>query len=483
MKRKFVTNLALLLLLNLLIKPIYAFGIDVGVQNAVGPGEYGNYFILLNFTLIFQILLDLGIENFSRREIARSQQLLHKYLSYILPLKFLLGIVYFVVCSVIGYFMGWKGNEFLLLLLLLFNQFLASFILYFRANLGGMHLFKTDSFMSVLDKLLVILMCGFLLIDPTTRSAFRIEWLIYTQTAAYLITACVAFGLLISKTGMVKFKFSWHYYRTFLKKSLPYALLIMLMATYLRVDSVLLGKLLPNGKEQAGLYAQSFRIIEILSNFGYLFTLILLPVFSKLLKQGESINNITRLSVNLLIVPAIMIMFGCINYRFEIIHTLYPGQANGTANVFAILALTFMGICISYIFGTLLTANGNLKQLNTMAIFAVMLNLLLNLLLIPKSGIIGAAIASAVTQIFTAVYQIISASRIFRFRADYLFLGRLIAFVTLTGTIGLLMKHLPVFWAYSFALYLIAAVVLSFILGLIRIKTAFEALFTDNMFR
>ena len=46
MKRKFITNLALLLFLNLLIKPIYAFGIDVGVQNAVGARDYGNYFIL-----------------------------------------------------------------------------------------------------------------------------------------------------------------------------------------------------------------------------------------------------------------------------------------------------------------------------------------------------------------------------------------------------------------------------------------------------
>ncbi len=65
MKRKFVTNLALLLFLNLLVKPVYAFGIDVGVQNAVGARAYGNYFILLNFSLIFQILLDLGIENFT----------------------------------------------------------------------------------------------------------------------------------------------------------------------------------------------------------------------------------------------------------------------------------------------------------------------------------------------------------------------------------------------------------------------------------
>ena len=103
------------------------------------PAQYGNYFILLNFALIFQIFLDLGIENFSRREIARHSHLAEQILFPYSAVKTILGLVYFVICSVLGYFMGWHGHEFWLLLILLFNQFLASFILYFRANLGGMH--------------------------------------------------------------------------------------------------------------------------------------------------------------------------------------------------------------------------------------------------------------------------------------------------------------------------------------------------------
>ena len=230
MKRKFVTNLALLLFLNILIKPIYAFGIDVGVQNAVGASTYGNYFILLNFSLIFQILLDLGIENFSRREIARHSHLLNKYFSNILPLKLILGVLYFLVCSVVGYFMGWRAYEFRLLLILLLNQFLASFILYFRANLGGMHMFRADSILSVIDKFIVIVICGLLLLDPVTHAAFKIEWLIYAQSAAYLIGATVAFSLVFAKTEPVMFKIDLRYYWPFLRKSLPYALLILLMA-------------------------------------------------------------------------------------------------------------------------------------------------------------------------------------------------------------------------------------------------------------
>jgi O-antigen/teichoic acid export membrane protein len=480
LKRKFVTNLALLLFLNLLIKPIYAFGIDVGVQNAVGASKYGSYFILLNFSLIFQILLDLGIENFSRREIARHSHLLNRYFSTVLPLKIILGIIYFTVCSLVGYFMGWQAEEYKLLLVLLFNQFLASFILYFRANLGGMHMFRADSIISVVDRFVVVVICGFLLLDPVTRHVFRIEWLVYSQTAAYLIGAALAFSMVFSKTEPVRFMFDLRYYRSLLRRSLPYAMLILLMAAYLRIDSVLLGKMLVNGKEQAGIYAQSFRIIEILSNYGYLFTLILLPVFSKMIKQGESIENLTRLSFMLLMVPAITITFGCLAYRSDIIDVLYNEHVQHSARVFGILIFSFLGMCITYIFGTLLTANGSLFQLNTMALIAVSINLTLNVVLIRKYGVIGAAIANMATQLFTSLYQIILVKRIFRLKTDFRLLIRLAVFISLVAAGSVLISNLPVFWIYSLGLYFLMAALLSMALGLIKLKSIAGLLAPDQ---
>ncbi len=480
MKRKFVTNLALLLFLNLLVKPIYAFGIDVGVQNAVGAEQYGNYFILLNFTLIFQIILDLGIESFSRREIARHNQLLNKYFSYILPLKLLLGLAYFIICSVIGLVMGWRGHEFLLLLVMLLNQFLASFILYCRANLGGMHMFGADSIVSVIDRFVVIVICGFLLLDPVTRDLFKIEWLVLSQTAAYLISASLAFSILFSKTETVVFRFDKRYYQTVLKKSIPYALLFLLMATYLRIDSVLLGKMLENGKEQAGIYAQGFRIVEIMSNYGYLFTLILLPVFSRMIKQRESVETITRLSFSLLIVPAVILVFGCLTYRSEIMNLLYTRHVESSSEVFGILVFSFLGICITYIFGTLLTANGSLRQLNTMAFLAVIINLTLNIMLIRRFGTVGAAIANASTQLFTAIYQMILAKRIFRFKTDYRYILYMALFIAIIAPGSYFLSQLNLFWVYTFALYIVLALLVSFALGLMKPRAIFDIVNTST---
>ena len=56
MKRKFVTNLILLLFLNLLVKPFWILGIDRTVQNLVGDESYGLYFALFNFSLILKLI-------------------------------------------------------------------------------------------------------------------------------------------------------------------------------------------------------------------------------------------------------------------------------------------------------------------------------------------------------------------------------------------------------------------------------------------
>lgn len=476
MKRKFLTNLALLLFLNLLIKPVYAFGIDLSVQNAVGSAIYGNFFILLNFSLIFSIILDMGIENFNRREIARNHGLLNRYFSNLFPLKLLLATFYFILCSLIGYLLGWRLNEFKLLWILLFNQLLANFILYLRSNLGGLHMFRIDSFLSVLDRFIVIVLCGFLLLEPVTRKVFRIEWFVYSQTAAYIISASIAFAIVFSKTTTFRFRLRLKHNLRFLRKSFPFALLLLFMAAYMRLDSVLLGKLLPNGKEQAGIYAQSFRIVEILSNYGYLFTIILLPIFSRMINKKHSVEQLTKLSSLLLFVPAVIITLSCTFFSNEIINILYNSHTEESSKVFKILIFSLLGMCTTYIFGTLLTANGNLKQLNIMAITAVLLNLVLNMLLIPRMGVFGAAITNITIQLFTSIVQIVMVVKFFRFQINFPLLIRMVIFIGILVMCGIFIRKFSWDWYYSFGLFLLLGGILSFILKLFSFRNFFNIL-------
>jgi len=84
MQKRFFSSLALSLSLNLLIKPISVLVIDAGVQRVLGNEVYGQYFVLLTLTLVFNIFLDLGINNFTTRYIAQDETQLNQHVSRLL---------------------------------------------------------------------------------------------------------------------------------------------------------------------------------------------------------------------------------------------------------------------------------------------------------------------------------------------------------------------------------------------------------------
>ena len=71
-RRVFVTNLALVLVLNLLVKPFYILGIDAAVQGRAGTEAYGGYAALLSLSFLLNILLDVGITNWNTRHVAQN---------------------------------------------------------------------------------------------------------------------------------------------------------------------------------------------------------------------------------------------------------------------------------------------------------------------------------------------------------------------------------------------------------------------------
>lgn len=480
MRRKFFTNLSLLIFLNILIKPFWIFGIDRTVQNLVGAEEYGLYFSLFNFSLLLNILLDLGITNYNNRNIAQNNQLLSKSLSNIVGLRFILAIVYAVATIIAALFVGYESRQFQILLFLILNQFIASFILYLRSNLSGLHYFKTDSIVSVLDRLLMIIICSVLLWSNFVQSSFRIEWFVYAQTGSYLITLLITSLIVYRKTDFLKLNFDTTYFIVTLKKSYPFAVLALLMMFYYRIDSVMLERMLPDGKEQAGIYAQGFRILDAVSMFAFLFASLLLPMFSKMIKQKESIHNLTLFSFLLLIVPTIGISFSAYFYRVEIVELLYHQHVHSSSSILGVLMLGFIGVSVTYIFGTLLTASGNLRHLNIVAICGVVLNISLNLILIPKYYALGSAIASLITQWLTALAQIIIAKDLFNFKINLKRILLLIFFVVAVYFIARFSTSLDFNWIYKFFGVLVSTLILAFIFRLINLKILFDLLINGD---
>ena len=472
MQKKFVTNLILIIVLNLLIKPFWIFGIDRTVQNMVGSESYGFYFSLLNFTLLLNMIPDLGITNYNNRNIARHTQLLNKHLANVSGLKIILAAVYAVISMIAALIIGYSAKQISLLVFLILNQIFISFSLYFRSNLTALHLFRTDSFLSILDRSLMILFCSILLFTNVTGHTMQIEWFVYIQTFSYLLASIIIFGVVKHYSGTIKISFHRTFFIIFLRKSYPYALLILLMSLYTRLDSVLIERLLPGteGKEEAGIYAQAYRLLEAVSNFGVLFAGLLLPIFSKMLKQREDIRPMLRFSFLLIIAPTILIASSSWFFRQEIMEALYHHHTSQSPLILGLLMFTFIAIATTYIFGTLLTAKGTLKQLNILAGGGVLLNLVLNLILIPRMMAAGAAWSAFITQSIMAVSQVILVLYLFRFSPDFKLILRILTYVLSIGVLGIFCSGWHN-WLHGYITMLAGGMLLAFGTGLISLKT------------
>ena len=412
---KLVSGLFWVLLANLIVKPFWILGIEVGVQNAVGNQAYGFYAALFSFSYIFNILLDLGITNFNTRNIAQHPQLIGKHLSGILGFKILLFGLYLVVTFTVGLLIGYGSDEFRLLALLTICQFLSSLILYLRSNFEGLLLFKWDSLFSVLDRILMIIICGFLLWGPRFSLFtfnFTIYHFVYAQLAAYVITTVLALVVIARKTQFRVLRWDYRFFLVILRKSVPFALLVLLMASYNRIDPILLRRL--DSDAAAGVYAGAFRLLDALTTVAYLVSVPLLPVFSRLCHDKASVSGIVRIVFWPMMIFAIGSSVICSVMAGPLMELLYHEGGVDYVPVFRVLIFGIIPSGMTYIFGTLLTAGGHLKQLNIFAASSLALNITTNLLLIPSLGAVGSSWASLSTQTFMAVAQLALALRLFR---------------------------------------------------------------------
>ncbi len=180
---------------------------------------------------------------------------------------------------------------------LILNQVIIAFILYFRSVLNGMLQFAKDSFISVLDRVLLIATCSVLLWGGVTDQPFQIEWFVYAQSICYGFSALVAFFFILPNVKGLKLTLNVPFALAILKKSMPFALLIILMTFYNRSDSVMLEKMIDDQGEQAGKYAQGFRFFEALNMVIFMFAGLLLPIFSRLLKEGPKYEDLILLGI------------------------------------------------------------------------------------------------------------------------------------------------------------------------------------------
>lgn len=447
------------MMLNLIIKPVYIFGIERSFSNAAGD-QYGIYFELLNFCIIFQVVSDFGIQNFNNRFVASQNQTFDKYFPMLLGIKVMLSIVFLAATFIGGYFTGILQKSPLMFSLLTGYIMLNTMQTYARTNLSGLGYYRLDSLLSVTDKLFVIIIGFAVLFVVHPERPLDITYLALTQFLGCAISVVVIFIFIYRKSGFIRINFDYRYFRFFLNKMLPFTLVLALSAIFIRIDAVMLGHLLgQNSDAQLALYGNAYRQLDALNIVGFLFSGLLIPIFSNMMAKKEDINPLARTGVGIISIIAVCTAVPLSFWGEGVMKLLYVQADEEWGIVFSVLILSFIPVCLNYIFGNLIIANNRLREMNWVYFGGMLFNIVLNYFAITRFQALGAAVTTLITQtlIVAALYVIILRLGLLK-KSFTIYILRLFVMVFLSVAISYLMNQ----WSQ----HLIAMILAGILIGL-----------------
>lgn len=404
MQKLFLRGLGITLLLNLLVKPATIFLVDIKMQNELGLDSYGIFQTMLNFTFLFSMLLDMGITNFMTRMIAQHPHMIHKYGNRLFTFRLILVFIY-VIWTVSLFFILRFPYEWLWVLgALIMHQISIITVNYVRAYTGGLLKFGLDAVLSVVERSVYFVLGGILmyttLVEPVT-----LKWFVFAFVSSSGMSLVVATFIYLRIVALPRIHWDSDFFKAIFRQSYPYAILVIIMMLTSRLDAVFLEKLHPEGTVQVSYYTQSFRLLDACWMFAVLFGSILLPVFSRVLKDNGSTTGIMTSALNILFSGGVLMITLTIGIKEFIFNNLYQDANWFSYNAWIFNSITFIPMCFTVVFGTLLTANGSLRTLNQIALLSLITMCILNVILIPFFGAVGAAIASLVAQSVLGVLQ------------------------------------------------------------------------------
>lgn len=434
---QFFRGLALLIILNLLVKPVWIFFIDRQVQNIVGFEEYGKYFAVLNLSYVLFFLADAGLSNMMNQRMAGGAS---THIAQLFHLKSYLLLIYITVCFFIGWLAGLERWDILVYVVLI--QASTSLFFFLRSIVTAHQYFTTDAWLSVIDKFLMVLLCGGFIYTSFFGSMFLVLFL-QIQLACTVISVIAGWSFVLVKKLMTVHK--KESVTIIIKRIWPFAMIIFLMSLHYRLDGFLLERIHSNGSLEAGIYASAYRLLDAGNMVGYLAASFLVPFIAKHQHENKLISEVV---IN---VRHVLLFFGIAAASFVIVFAsplqqlLYHSDDTYKTLVIQLCIASLPAYLLVHIYGSLLTATARFGTFIYILLLSAGMNLVLNLFLIPMYGALGCCIAALASQYFCAITLIIKTSKAlsipFANKANlmYLFFGAamfLLFFIAKTNSIN-----------------------------------------------
>jgi O-antigen/teichoic acid export membrane protein len=218
---------------------------------------------------------------------------------------------------------------------------------------------------------------------------------------SYLLESVLTALLLLNTISTKKidnFKFSKRKIKFYLKRSLPLLISGGLILVYMKVDQIMIGSI--SGMNEVAIYTNATRLSEAWYFIGIIIIGIVFPKAIKSKVNGKKAFELilAKLTSKLLLFTLVLII-STIILSDDIINLFY-GENYSRSSVVLVITIC----CVPFVYlGNLSTRlyvnNGENRMILIRSIISLLLNLLLNVILIPGYGSVGAALATLISQI------------------------------------------------------------------------------------
>ena len=362
----------------------------------LGAAEYGKYVFAVAFTSLFLVLADLGLSVLSIREIARDTRRADEYLTTMSLIKLVLSLIMVSIIAIVINLMQYPRDAVMVVYIVGLINVFSSFSVFFRSIFRAFEKMEYDALTRIAERVLVVA-TGLVVLFLGYELGAIVLAMMLAQAVGFLFTLIVC----IRKFARPRLAFDFALAKRLVKTALPLAIAGTFATILFQTDSVMLSVI--KGDTVVGWYGAAYRPIMGILFIPAVFIGAIFPVLSRYyVSARDNLAIAYEKSFKLLATLAIPLGIGTALIADRIIFFLYGDEFVNSVPVLQILVWTVSLIfVITLLDHTLVSIDRQIVHMRIVGICAL-LNVVLNLSLIPGLSYIGAAVASIISQ--TAVF-------------------------------------------------------------------------------
>ena len=368
---------------------IISFITIVFVVRRLGPESYGQLSYAISFVGLFSFIATMGLDQILFRDLVKNPDESKRYLGSAFLIKLIAGFLAIALCLSTALFFSSKDVSVILIFIIassfIFNSF--QVINYeFQARVKS----KYPSIASLI--IVLVLSILKIIIVASGRGVIYLALILLLESILYALFFVFIYRFKL-KERILKWEFNKKIASSLIKDSWPIILSNAFIIIYSRIDQVMIKGMIDVAS--VGLYDAAVRIAEawyfipgiIVSS---LFPAIINAKLSSDFKYNDRLKKILFLLVFLSLLVAVPVAI----FSKDIIISLYGLDFIGSIPILKIYIWAGIGMSLSIILNSYLVAENFRRIIFISSFIAMTGNVILNLILIPRYGIAGAAWAT-----------------------------------------------------------------------------------------